>query len=155
MPVRNDFSHTEQNRSKIKGDIGRHILNGLNFNIKRRETSNATHLTIFWGRHWKKIPMIALETSLFHGCAHTHTHTHTCYTYTEICNHVLGGNKLFKRFKLQQKVRKNPKGTHRSRHLLKETTKKAQYASFKFKTTNRPIVHMCTIFTWISIVNKL
>ena len=35
------------NRNDIKRDIGCHILNGLNFNKKRRETLKATHSTIF------------------------------------------------------------------------------------------------------------
>ena len=41
--------HTQRkiNRNNIKRDIGFHILNGLNFNKKRRETSKATHSTIF------------------------------------------------------------------------------------------------------------
>ena len=40
--------HTQSNnRNKIKGDIGRHILNDLNFNIKRRENLKATHPIIF------------------------------------------------------------------------------------------------------------
>ena len=37
-----------------------------------------------------------------------HTHTHTSYTGRDICNHVLEGKKLNKRFKLQQKVKKKP-----------------------------------------------
>ena len=36
---------------------------------------------------------------------YTHTHTHTSYTHTEI---FLEGEKLIKRFKLQQKVKKKP-----------------------------------------------
>ena len=41
--------HTQsKNHNKIKRDIGRHILNGLNFNIKQRETLKATHPTIFY-----------------------------------------------------------------------------------------------------------
>ena len=40
--------HTQsKNRNRIKRDTGRHILNGLNFNIKRRETSRATHPIVF------------------------------------------------------------------------------------------------------------
>ena len=35
-------------KNKIKRDIGHHILNGLNFNIKQRETSKTTHPTIFY-----------------------------------------------------------------------------------------------------------
>ena len=41
------FHTHSKNRNRIKRDTGRHILNGLNFNIKRRETSRATHPTIF------------------------------------------------------------------------------------------------------------
>ena len=37
-----------KNHNKIKRDIGHHILNGLNFNIKQRETSKATHPNIFY-----------------------------------------------------------------------------------------------------------
>ena len=35
-------------KSKIKRDIACHILNGLNFNIKQRETLKAIHPTIFY-----------------------------------------------------------------------------------------------------------
>ena len=45
--------HTQSNnRNKVKGDIGRHILNDLNFNIKRRENLKATYPVIFWKWHW-------------------------------------------------------------------------------------------------------
>ena len=37
-----------------------------------------------------------------------HRHTHSSYTHREICNLVLEGKKLIKRFKLQQKVKKKP-----------------------------------------------
>ena len=40
--------------TNMKRDIGRQILNGLNFNNKWRETSKATHPVISWKRHWKK-----------------------------------------------------------------------------------------------------
>ena len=46
------FHKQSKSRNKIKRDIGRHILNDLNFNIKRRETLKATHPTIFWKWHW-------------------------------------------------------------------------------------------------------
>ena len=40
--------HTQSmTRNNIKRDIGRHILNGFNFNKKQRETSKATNPTIF------------------------------------------------------------------------------------------------------------
>ena len=40
--------HTQSNnRNKIKVDIGRHILNDLNLNIKRRENLKATYPVIF------------------------------------------------------------------------------------------------------------
>ena len=38
-----------------------------------------------------------------------YTHTHTLATHREIYNHVLEGKKLMKKFKFQQKVKKNPK----------------------------------------------
>ena len=45
--------HTQSNnRNKIKVDIGRHILNDLNLNIKRRENLKATYPVIFWKWHW-------------------------------------------------------------------------------------------------------
>ena len=44
--VRNDFSRTSKNRSKIKRHIDRHILNDLNFNIKKKNWK-AAHPTIF------------------------------------------------------------------------------------------------------------
>ena len=40
--------HTQsKNPNKIKRDIGRHILNGLNLNIKIKKKLKATHPTIF------------------------------------------------------------------------------------------------------------
>ena len=40
--------HTQsKTRNNVKRDIGRHILNGFNFNKKQRETSKATNPTIF------------------------------------------------------------------------------------------------------------
>ena len=82
----------------------------VNFNIKQRETSKATHPTIFWKRHWKKVPMTAWETSLFNGC----THTHSClasFPEREICNHF-GREKTHQN--INKKWRKTSKGTHRS-----------------------------------------
>ena len=42
------FQTQSKNHHKRKRDIGRHILDGLNFNIKQRETSKVTHPTIFY-----------------------------------------------------------------------------------------------------------
>ena len=86
------FSHPEQeSQEDTERDIARHILNGLIFNKKRRETSKATLLPSSGDGTEKKFHG---ETSLFNGCT---------YTQREICNHVLEGKKLIKRFKLQQK----------------------------------------------------
>ena len=75
----------------------------------------ATHATIFCKTHWKKVPMIAWEMSLFNGCAHTHTHTHThtSYTQREIFNHALEGKNSSKGLNFKKKWRKNTKSTHR------------------------------------------
>ena len=40
------FHMLNKNRNKIKRDIGRHIFNDLNFNIKKKNLK-ATHPTIF------------------------------------------------------------------------------------------------------------
>ena len=53
LSLRNDVHTHSKNRNNIKRDIGRHILNGLNFKIKQRETSKATHPTIFWRKELK------------------------------------------------------------------------------------------------------
>ena len=58
-------------------------------------------------------------------------HTHTLATHTEICNHVLEGKKLIKRFKLQQIVKKNHKRYSFYIASFEEDNEKAQYASFK------------------------
>ena len=42
------FPTQSKNHNKIKRDIGCHILNGLNFNTKQRETLKATHPTIVY-----------------------------------------------------------------------------------------------------------
>ena len=49
--------HTQSNnRNKIKVDIGRHILNDLNLNIKRRKNLKATYPVIFENGTDKKCP---------------------------------------------------------------------------------------------------
>ena len=66
----------------------------------------ATHPTIFCKTQWKKVPMMLLERRLY--LMDVHTHTHSSHTHREICNHVLEGKKIIKRFKLEQKVKKKP-----------------------------------------------
>ena len=59
-------------------------------------------------------------------------HTHTLATHRDqICNHVLEGKKLIKRFKLQQIVKKNHKRYSLYIASFEEDNEKAQYASFK------------------------
>ena len=84
--VRNDFSQQNKNRLKINRD-------------RRRETPKATHPTIFWRRHWKKVPMTAWETSSFNGC--THMHAHTLAIHTERDSQITS---RFGREKCHQKV---------------------------------------------------
>ena len=78
--------------------------------------------------------LIAWETSLFNGCICTHTQL-ASYTEREICNHVLEGKRLLKRFKLQPKLKKNPK-RYSSQHLLKETMKKHNTLASKTSSLN-------------------
>ena len=105
--VRNDFSHAEQESQK---DKNRQWPSHFKLFKLQHKASKATHPTIFWKRHWKKVPMIAWETSILNGCTHTHTHTQLAsYTHREICNHVLERKKIVKKFKLEQKMKKNPK----------------------------------------------
>ena len=92
------FNTQSKNRNKIKRDTGRHILNGLTLNIKRRATSKVTHPIIFWKGTENKCQL-----SLVNRCSHAHTH----HTQTQATH--LEGKRLIKRFKLQQKVKKNPK----------------------------------------------
>ena len=92
------FNTQSKNRNKIKRDTSRHILNGLTLNIKRRETSKVTHPIIFWKGTENKCQL-----SLVNRCSHAHTH----HTQTQATH--LEGKRLIKRFKLQQKVKKNPK----------------------------------------------
>ena len=69
--VLNDYNR------QFERDIGHHILNHLNFNIKRRETLKATHPTIFWRRHWKQSANDSLRDVLIQWM-YTHTQaTHT------------------------------------------------------------------------------
>ena len=73
--VLNDYNR------QFERDIGRHILNHLDFNIKRRETSKATHPTIFWRRHGKQSANDSLRDVLIQWMyTHTHTHTHKLHT---------------------------------------------------------------------------
>ena len=64
-----------------------------------------------------------------------HTHTQLAsYTHREICNHVLERKKIVKKFKLEQKMKKNPQ-----KALIvasfKGDDEKAQYATIL--VTNR------------------
>ena len=69
FPVRNYFSHPEQeSQEDTERDIAHHILNGLIFNKKRRETSKATLLPSSGDGTEKKFHG---ETSLFNGCTYT------------------------------------------------------------------------------------
>ena len=95
-----------RNQIKLR-DIGSHILNDLNLNIRRRENLKVTQTTIFWKWHWQKVPVIAWETSLFNGCTHTHTHLATNTERFAIMS--LGREKNIKKFNLQQKLKKNHK----------------------------------------------
>ena len=158
-------------------DIGRHILTGLNFNKKQRETSKATHPTIFWKRHWKKCSDSLRDVFILWMYTHSLPHatildkingkprpplppksrmvkwrvfalrapssliwggwgfavpfyfvqdcscTERERERLEICYYVLEGKKLCKRFKLEQKVKKNRK-RYSSQHLSKDTMKK-------------------------------
>ena len=92
FPVRNDISHAEQ---ELQWDKKRHWLSRFKwFKLQHKVMTNlkVNYLTIFCKMHWKKVPMIAWELSLFNGC----TNTHTSYTQREICKHVLEGKKLIK-----------------------------------------------------------
>ena len=64
-------------------------------------------------RHWKKVPMIAWETSLFNGWTHTHT---SYFTERFATIKFWQGKNLSKRFNFNKKWRKTPKGTHCSIH---------------------------------------
>ena len=97
-----------RNQIKLR-DIGSHILNDLNLNIRRRENLKVTQTTIFWKWHWQKVPVIAWETSLFNGCTHTHTHTHLATNTERFAIMSLGREKNIKKFNLQQKLKKNHK----------------------------------------------
>ena len=79
----------------------------------------------------KKVPMIAWETSLINGCTHTRTLTLELYTQREICNHVLEGKKLIKRFKLQQKLNEEKPQKVLIIASFEGDDEKAYYASFK------------------------
>ena len=77
-------------------------------------------------------------------------HTRTVATHRrQICNHVLEGNKLIKRFKLEQKVKKNHK-RYSSWHLLKETMKKLSTLA----SNTSSFYDGCLCLTWF-IVTKL
>ena len=49
-----------------------HSLNRLKFNIKWRETSKATHPTIFWRKHWKQSAIDSFR-DVFTQLMYTHT----------------------------------------------------------------------------------
>ena len=97
-----------KNCNKIKRDIGRHILNRLNFNIKRWQTSRQPMLPSFVKRTEKKCQW-QLERCLYS----MDVHTHTSYTQREIFNHALEGKNSSKGLNFKKKWRKNTKSTHR------------------------------------------
>ena len=100
------FAGALRARSSFKKDIGSHFLNGLNFNIKWRETSKAIHPTIFWKRRWKKVLMIAWQTSLLNGHTLATHRERSAITFCKGKNPSKGSN-------FDKKWRKTTKGTHR------------------------------------------
>ena len=80
FPLRNDLSHAES-RNKIKRDLGRHILNDLNFYmyIKRRENLKRPILPSFENGTDKKCQWMYA--------------THSGHKQREIFNHTLEGKK--------------------------------------------------------------
>ena len=123
--------HTQsKNRSEIKRDIGRHILNGLIFNIKGTETylksDPSYHLL---KRALKKGPMIAWETFLFNGCTHTHTHN------TPATNSKRFAFTFWKRKNSSKGLNLTKSEEHPQKLLIvasfEEDDEKAQYAFFK------------------------
>ena len=88
------FHMQNKNRSRIKKDINRHVLNDLNFNIKRRENLEAAHLPSFENGTDKNCQW-QLERRRYSMDVHTHW-THSSHKRREICNHVLEGKKSFK-----------------------------------------------------------
>ena len=88
-----------QDRFELESDPFYHLLKTL-------KKTNLSFPGIFPLKNGgKRVPMIAWETSLFHGC----THTNTSYTHREICNHVWKGKNSSKVLKFNKKWGKNHK----------------------------------------------
>ena len=85
--------HTQsESRNKIKRDIGRHILNDLNFNIKRRELLKSDP-----SYHLLKVALIKSANDSLRDVFIKWMYTHApLATNTEICNHVLERKKSSK-----------------------------------------------------------
>ena len=105
------YTQRKINRNNIKRDIGCHILNGLNFNKKWRETLKASHSTIFWKIHWKKWNDSLRD--VFIQQMHSHKHSHSSCTQREIYDHVLEEKNSAKGLNFNKKWRNTTKDTHR------------------------------------------
>ena len=81
------FHTLSKNLNKIKKHFGRHILNDLNFNIKKKNLI-ATHPPIFQKMALIKIANDSLKEIFIQW---VYWHTHFRHKHREICNHVLEG----------------------------------------------------------------
>ena len=106
FPVRNDFSHAEQ---ESQWDKKRHLPSHFKwFNLQHkgnRDLPQKRPILPSFEEGTEKRANDSLR-DVFIQWMYTHTHTqHSSHKLKEICIHVLEGKKLIKRFKLQQKVK--------------------------------------------------
>ena len=92
------FHTLSKNLNKIKRHFGRHILNDLNFNIKKKNLI-ATHPPIFQKMALIKSANDSLKEIFIQW---VYWHTHFRHKHREICNHVLEGKKSCKGLKFNK-----------------------------------------------------
>ena len=106
VPLKNDFeSHAEdsqsKNRNKVKKEIGRSIFNDFNRLNPAKWNLESDPSYYLWKKVLKKIANGSL-TDVF-ILMDVHTQRPKIPLQRELCNHVLEGKNLIKRFPLQQK----------------------------------------------------
>ena len=127
------------------------LFNGLNLNIKRRETLKATHPTIFWEEGTgKKCQCDNLRDVFIQWM-----YTHTLQPHTErFAITFWKGKNSSKGLNFNKQRRKTTKGTHRTQHLLKKTMKKHSMLASNSSSFNGCLCLTCFIVTK-SIIDRV
>ena len=119
-------------------------FNGLNLNIKQRETLKATHPTIFCEKGTGKQCQCDNLRDVFIQWMYTHT----LQPHTErFAIMFWKGKNSSKGLNFNKQWRKTTKGTHRTQHLLKKTMKKHSTPASNASSFNGCLCLTCFIVT--------